>query len=159
MLSTRYPRVCTDQECGWYRRSNERETTGNHRRRLAPLPGINAVIGAATIEANNRGFEVIGFYDGFRWLASDDFHRNTHTIKLESPNVARIHFDGGSILRTSRTSLLDDKRRKTHTLVAPDPAKVGEVTRNLRALGITHLMTIGVRRHGSQRPFCVRCRE
>ena len=108
-----------------------------------PAPGINAVIGAATIEATNRGFEVIGFYDGFRWLASDEFHRNLHSIKLESRNVARIHFDGGSILRTSRTSLLDDKRRRKHTLVAPDPAKVGEVTRNLRALGITHLMTIG----------------
>jgi 6-phosphofructokinase len=108
-----------------------------------PAPGINAVIGAATIEANNRGFEVIGFYDGFRWLASDEFHRNLHTVTLETPNVARIHFEGGSILRTSRTSLLDDARTKQHTLVAPDPERVTEVVRNLRALGITHLLTIG----------------
>ena len=108
-----------------------------------PAPGINAVIGAATIEARNRGFDVIGFYDGFRWLASDEFHRNLHTVALETPNVARIHFEGGSILRTSRTSLLDDTRSKDHTLVAPDPEKVSEVVRNLRALGITHLLTIG----------------
>jgi 6-phosphofructokinase 1 len=108
-----------------------------------PAPGINAVIGAATIEASNRGFEVIGFYDGFRWLASDEFHRNLHTVALETRNVARIHFEGGSMLRTSRTSLLDDSRSKEHTMVAPDPEKVGEVVRNLRALGITHLMTIG----------------
>ena len=108
-----------------------------------PAPGINAVIGAATIEANNRGLEVIGFYDGFRWLASDDFHRNLHTLPLESAKVARIHFDGGSILRTGRTSLLDDERRKEHRLVAPDPRKINEVLRNLRALGITHLVTIG----------------
>jgi 6-phosphofructokinase len=108
-----------------------------------PAPGINAVIGAATIEASNRGFDVIGFYDGFRWLASADFHRNLHTVPLETPKVARIHFDGGSILRTSRTSLLDDTRTHGHTLVAPDPKKVGEVIRNLRAVGITHLLTIG----------------
>jgi len=108
-----------------------------------PAPGINAVIGAATIEATNRGFEVIGFYDGFRWLASDQFHRNLHTVSLETAKVARIHFDGGSILRTSRTNLIDDARLKEHTLVAPDPKKTAEVIRNLRALGITHLLTIG----------------
>ena len=108
-----------------------------------PAPGINGVIGAATIEARNRGFEVIGFYDGFRWLASDQFHRNLHTLPLERTQVARIHFDGGSILRTSRTSLLDDERRKTHRLVAPDPKKTNEVLRNLRALGVTYLLTIG----------------
>ncbi len=108
-----------------------------------PAPGINAVIGAATIEANNRGFEVIGFYDGFRWLACDEFFRNLHTIPLETPNVARIHFEGGSILRTSRTSLLDATRSQDHTLVAPDSKKINEVVRNLRALGITHLLTIG----------------
>jgi 6-phosphofructokinase len=108
-----------------------------------PAPGINAVIGAATIEANNRGFEVIGFYDGFRWLASDGFHRNLHTVPLESAQVARIHFDGGSILRTSRANLIDETRLREHTLVAPCPQKVGEVVRNLRALGITHLITIG----------------
>jgi 6-phosphofructokinase 1 len=108
-----------------------------------PAPGINAVIGAATIEASNRGFEVIGFYEGFRWLASDDFHRNLHTVPLETSKVARIHFEGGSLLRTSRTSLLDDERRKEHTLVTPDSAKITEVLRNLRALGITHLLTIG----------------
>lgn len=108
-----------------------------------PAPGINAVIGATTIEAINRGFEVIGFYDGFRWLASDEFHRNLHTVCLEIPQIARIHFEGGSILRTSRTSLLDDERLKAHALVAPDPKKIGEVLRNLRALGVTHLLTIG----------------
>ncbi len=108
-----------------------------------PAPGINAVIGAATIEARNRGFEVIGFYDGFRWLASDEFHRNLHTVCLEANRVARIHFDGGSILRTSRTSLLHRKHFSEKDKVSPDPQKVGEVARNLRALGITHLLTIG----------------
>ncbi|MCC6361691.1 MAG: 6-phosphofructokinase, partial [Phycisphaerales bacterium] len=36
-----------------------------------PAPGINGVINAAAIEAINRGMDVIGFYEGFRWLCSD----------------------------------------------------------------------------------------
>lgn len=109
-----------------------------------PAPGINAVIGAATIEAINRGFEVVGFYEGFRWLSSDEFNPYAHTKRLEIKNVARVHFEGGSMLRTARTSLLDSARLKeNHRLVAPDPAKTERVNRHLRLLGITHLMTIG----------------
>ena len=37
-----------------------------------PAPGINGVIGAATIEAINRGLDVFGIYDGFRWLCQGD---------------------------------------------------------------------------------------
>jgi len=108
-----------------------------------PAPGINAVIGAATIEAINRGFEVIGFCDGFRWLCADGFDPAQHSLRLDIPRVARIHFNGGSILRTSRTSLLDEGRLKTHTLVAPDAAKTARVLSNLRQLGIDCLLTIG----------------
>jgi 6-phosphofructokinase 1 len=108
-----------------------------------PAPGINGVINAAAIEAINRGYEVIGFYDGFRWLASDRFDPARNTVRLDIPLVARIHFDGGSILRTSRTSLLDDARLKSHKMVAPDPEKVGRVLANLRQLGIDNLLTIG----------------
>ncbi len=35
-----------------------------------PAPGINGVIAAATIEGINQGYEVIGFRDGFKWLAA-----------------------------------------------------------------------------------------
>ena len=34
-----------------------------------PAPGINGVISAVTIEAINNDLEVIGFRDGFKWLA------------------------------------------------------------------------------------------
>ena len=37
-----------------------------------PAPGINAVIAAATIEARNRGLQVLGCYHGFRWLVQGD---------------------------------------------------------------------------------------
>jgi 6-phosphofructokinase 1 len=108
-----------------------------------PAPGINAVIGAATIHAINRRFEVIGFYDGFRWLCSDNFDPPTHTTRLDIARVARIHFDGGSILRTARTNLLDDERLKTDPVAHPDPQKVSLALGRLRELGITGLLTIG----------------
>jgi 6-phosphofructokinase len=108
-----------------------------------PAPGINAVIGAAVIEAINRGFEVIGFYDGFKWLCSDNFDPPTHSVRLDIKRVARIHFAGGSILRISRTNLLDNESLKTSTVVKPDPYKVGLVVGRLRELGINCLLTIG----------------
>ena len=33
-----------------------------------PAPGINGVIGAATIVARRSGAEVVGLLEGFRWL-------------------------------------------------------------------------------------------
>ena len=41
-----------------------------------PAPGINGVISAATIEAINHGLEVVGFEDGFKWLAQGKADRN-----------------------------------------------------------------------------------
>jgi ATP-dependent phosphofructokinase / diphosphate-dependent phosphofructokinase len=108
-----------------------------------PAPGINAVIGSATIEAINRGMEVVGFYDGFRHLCSENFDAWRHAVRLEIPMVARIHFDGGSILRTSRTNLLDQERLKSSTIVAPDTGKVQKVLSHLRGLSINRLLTIG----------------
>ena len=37
-----------------------------------PAPGINAVIGAATIRAALEGIEVVGIKDGFEWLMKGD---------------------------------------------------------------------------------------
>jgi 6-phosphofructokinase 1 len=93
-----------------------------------PAPGINAVIAAATIEARNHGLRVLGCYDGFRWLLAGD---TTHVVELEIDDVSRIHFEGGSILRTSRAN-------PTRT---PDgPRQVAEA---LHALGVNHLIAIG----------------
>ena len=108
-----------------------------------PAPGINAVIGAATIEAINRGLEVVGFLDGFRWLTSEKFDPAKHMMKLEINQVARIHFEGGAILRTSRTSLLNEKNLNDQVRVSADPLKVGRVRDNLRKLGVDGLITIG----------------
>ena len=93
-----------------------------------PAPGINAVIAAATIEARNHGLRVLGCYDGFKWLVQGD---TQHVVDLQINDTSRIHFDGGSIIRTSRTN-------PTRT---PDGIKnVGDA---LRRLGVEHLITIG----------------
>ncbi len=117
------------------------------RKRLAilvgggPAPGINSVIGSATIEAVNSGLDVVGIYDGFKWLSTDEFDPLRHATPLGIADVARIHFTGGSILRTSRTSLLGSK--KSGGPVLADEAKVAIVLENLKSLGVDHLLTIG----------------
>jgi len=108
-----------------------------------PAPGINGVIGASAIEAINNGLKVVGFYDGFENLIATDFDPTEHTTELTITDVGRIHFDGGSILRTARASLLDQAKLKTSMVAAPDAEKVGRVWERLRACGITHLLTIG----------------
>jgi ATP-dependent phosphofructokinase / diphosphate-dependent phosphofructokinase len=93
-----------------------------------PAPGINAVISAATIEALNEGFDVIGIRDGFKYLVRRDL---SGLRPLAIDDVSRVHLLGGSILGTSREN----------------PTKSLEATRTvvevLRQAGVTHLVTIG----------------
>lgn len=93
-----------------------------------PAPGINGVIGAATIEACQNGMKVIGIYDGFSYLIKGD---KSHIRTLTIEDVSRIHFDGGSILRTSRSNPTKRKEDMDKTI------------KTLKELGITHLLTIG----------------
>jgi 6-phosphofructokinase 1 len=93
-----------------------------------PAPGINSVISAVTIEAINSGLEVIGIYDGFEHLMKG---RTDMVRQLTIPDVSRIHFDGGSILRTSRAN-------PTRT-----PEDLQNTLKALRELGIRYLVTIG----------------
>src|SRR3990172_8315385 len=104
-----------------------------------PAPGINGVIGAAAIEAVNNGLKVLGFYDGFSHLAGGDFDHALHTRELQIKDLSRVHFDGGSILRTSRTSLLNQAKLKSSTVVEPDTEKTARVYERLRSLSVTHL--------------------
>ncbi len=108
-----------------------------------PAPGINGVIGAAGIEAINNGLKVVGFYDGFSHLAGDDWDPALHAKDLQIRELSRIHFDGGSILRTSRTSLLNQTKLKTSMVVEADSKKADRVCERLAAAGVTHLLSIG----------------
>ena len=93
-----------------------------------PAPGINSVISAATIEAINRGYEVVGIFDGYAGLMDGGPERFRD---LYISDVSRIHTQGGSILRTSRASLTGEE---------DGPARCFA---NLRARGIGALLTIG----------------
>src|SRR5688572_5097568 len=66
-----------------------------------PAPGINGVIGAATILARRSGARVLGLVDGFQWLMKGDA---THSFELRIAQVSRVHLLGGSILQTSRAN-------------------------------------------------------
>jgi 6-phosphofructokinase 1 len=93
-----------------------------------PAPGINAVISAATIEALNQGFEVVGIRDGFKRLVRRD---PSGLRPLTIDDVSRVHLLGGSMLGTSR----ENPTKSTDASQA--------VIEMLRQSGITHLVTIG----------------
>ena len=93
-----------------------------------PAPGINGVIGAATIMARREGAGVVGLRGGFEWLMRGD---RAHVLDLHTAEVSRIHMLGGSILQTSRAN------------PTKDPADLERVVASLDELGIDHLVTIG----------------
>jgi ATP-dependent phosphofructokinase / diphosphate-dependent phosphofructokinase len=93
-----------------------------------PAPGINSVIGAATIRARLQGLHVIGIRDGFEWLMQGDID---HVIPLTIENVSRIHFRGGSYLGISRAN-------PTKT-----PALLDKTLESLLRLNVSQLITIG----------------
>ena len=93
-----------------------------------PAPGINGVISSVTIEAINRGLEVVGIRDGFKYLAAGD---TSQVRPLTIPDVAPYYQRGGSMLGTSRTN------------PAKEQAKLDAVLAGLNQLGIKYLVTIG----------------
>jgi 6-phosphofructokinase 1 len=104
------------------------------RKRLAilvgggPAPGINSVIGAATIRANLEGVEVLGIRDGFEWI----MHGNVeHVLPLTIEEVSRIHFRGGSYIGISRANPTKDPQHLENTVIS------------LLRLNVSQLITIG----------------
>ena len=98
-----------------------------------PAPGINSAISACAIQAASNGMEVIGILDGFSHLMAGDIPSGDtrHTRPLTPADVAFIHSEGGSVLRTSRAN------------PTRDPERLRNVVRSLEALGITRLASIG----------------
>ena len=93
-----------------------------------PAPGINAVIGAATIRAVLEGMDVVGVRDGFEWLMQEDVD---HVTPLTIDAVSRIHFRGGSYIGISRAN------------PTSDPKYLENVVISLLRLNVTRLLTIG----------------
>lgn len=93
-----------------------------------PAPGINSVIGAATIRGALGGLRVLGIRDGFRWLMHGEIE---HVTPLGIEHVSRIHFRGGSHLGISRAN------------PTTDPALLENTVQALEHLGVDRLITIG----------------
>lgn len=93
-----------------------------------PAPGINSVIGAATIRAAIEGIEVIGIKDGFKWIMDGDI---SHVKDLTIQNVSRIHFRGGSYIGIARNNPTKDKKHLENTVTS------------LLRLNVDKLITIG----------------
>lgn len=66
-----------------------------------PAPGINGVISAVTIEADNRKIEVFGIQDGYKHLVQGD---TSKIRRLHKYDVAGLYIRGGSLLGTARTN-------------------------------------------------------
>src|SRR5712691_5108964 len=105
-----------------------------HRNNLAilvgggPAPGINSVIGAATIRARLDEIDVVGLRDGFEWIMHGDID---HAIPLTIDTVSRIHFRGGSYIGISRAN------------PTSDPAHLENTVISLLRMNVTQLITIG----------------
>ncbi len=93
-----------------------------------PAPGINSAISAAVIEAVNEHLEVIGINDGYEHLMQG---RTDMVRPLTIEAVSRIHFQGGSILRTARAN------------PTRQPDEMRRTIKTLQALGIGVLVSIG----------------
>jgi 6-phosphofructokinase 1 len=93
-----------------------------------PAPGINSVIGAATIRSILGGASVLGILDGFKWIMEGD---STKVKPLSIEEVSRIHFHGGSYLGIARANPTTNEAHLDKALAA------------LLKLNLSGLITIG----------------
>jgi 6-phosphofructokinase 1 len=93
-----------------------------------PAPGINSAISACVLEAVNNGIEVMGIWDGFSQLMQG---RKDRARLLTMTDIATIHAEGGSILRTSRAN------------PTTNPENLATTIRMLRELEVSYLVSIG----------------
>ncbi len=106
----------------------------SHPKRLAilvgggPAPGINSVIGAATIRGVLEGVEILGIRDGFEWLMQGNVE---HVAPLTIEEVSRIHFRGGSHIGISRANPTQNLQH------------LENIVTSLLRLNVSQLITIG----------------
>ncbi len=93
-----------------------------------PAPGINTVIGAATIRSIISGADVIGIRDGFKWIMRGNID---NVIPLTIERISRIHFRGGSYIGIARDN---PTKRKEH---------LENTVTSLLRLNVDKLITIG----------------
>jgi 6-phosphofructokinase 1 len=89
-----------------------------------PAPGINSVIGAATIRSCLSGYEVLGIQEGFKYLIEGD---TSHVTPLTISDTSRIHFRGGSTIGIARANPTKDPQLLKNTYEALKKLDVGKL--------------------------------
>ena len=93
-----------------------------------PAPGINSVIGAATIRSILQGVDVLGIRNGFEFIMQGNLDC---AVPLTIDTVSRLHFRGGSFIGISRAN------------PTRDPQHLENAVTSLLRLGVDKLITIG----------------
>src|SRR5690349_6071615 len=101
------------------------------------VPGLNACIRSVTLNADDLGWEVVGFRRGWQGLLeidpSDPASFAANSLPLSRESVRGIDRMGGTILHTSR---VDPRTR-------PEGDRTGQVLHVLEGLGIDGMITLG----------------
>jgi ATP-dependent phosphofructokinase / diphosphate-dependent phosphofructokinase len=101
------------------------------------VPGLNACIRSVVLNADDLGWEAIGFRRGWEGVMAidpaDPASIAAHSLRLDREAVRGIDRAGGTILHTSRTDPRTDA----------DGDRTGDVLRVLGALGIDAMVTLG----------------
>jgi ATP-dependent phosphofructokinase / diphosphate-dependent phosphofructokinase len=100
-------------------------------------PGLNAVIRAVVKSASKRGWETLGFLNGFEGLLEPVRHR-----LLEYKEMDALLFVGGTILGTSNKGRFAAKTGHGDAQPVP-PEILGEARANLQKLGVHALVVVG----------------
>jgi 6-phosphofructokinase 1 len=101
-------------------------------------PGLNAVIRAAALSANNRGWEVVGIRRGFYALLGED-----DVIPLTRESVRGIGHMGGTILGTTNRGNPFRYPRKRADGTYEEIDRSDELVGRAKELGIDAIITIG----------------
>ena len=100
-------------------------------------PGLNAVIRAAVLSAEERGWEVYGIKRGLHGLLGED-----EVVRLSADSVRGLAHLGGTILRTSRGNPFHWPRQREDGTIE-DVDRSDELLANFHALGLDAMITIG----------------
>ncbi len=106
-------------------------------------PGLNAVIRAAVLSANKRGWEVYGIRDGFHGLLLPEQYPEGGLIRLTRDKVRGITHLGGTILGTSNRN-----NPLRYPITLPDGSieevdRTDEIVRAFRLHHIDALISVG----------------
>ena len=106
-------------------------------------PGLNAVIRAVAIAAENRGWECYGIRDGYNGLFLPDQYRDGGVVRLSRRAVEGITHLGGTIIGTTNRGnpLRYPTRRRNGTLYERD--RTGDIVRALKKRRIDALVSVG----------------